>query len=734
MVAEITDDDFVAKPNDPLAADEAALAAAHAQATAELNRIREKASIEASHAAANPEYSIHSVERMGRYVIPRRTGWKALIDIIHDPVANIDFSANIYPNFDGIIGDHFQSPHLLDPLDDQYEAKKLFSAHPGRAPYEDLRDNIAAVRNFLMQTYYANTPEGMTPDKAYKSLTEIAAFVGDGLYNNWLFLNVIPNHNPTKPFIDLVKAQAPHGKGAQYIYEKILEHQRHSSWLRPFAPIMALFGGKSDGDWKLPSADETHFLEKNSYDILENEQAATQAELAAAAANVANIEAQLTSVRDSRMLTATALDLDAIGNHLLYTAQNLEQTTTIAQMSEPVRRDAVEIARDILRKLKLGIGELNLLDGLKMKPSDDMATLGAVKGVAMVYERLLAWARANHDSGIFQHPAIMAATQAIGQLGFLAKTEALRMATYAGNSVLAASISDQIKRLPAAYRSVGGATFGELLDHVDSGILTIINRTQQVGVTGAKVGFSLENNIGQSLSNAPTAGIANQVNVSQAAVRNAQAAQAADLAAQAQAQKIHSQMAAAAARAQQPADKAQTPPPSPPRSSTVGRQALGAANRAQQQQRSAATQATNTTTAPVTPAQQQAAARNATSANLARAARERAEHEHHLHEQQLQNLNQQKMAANAKAQAAANKIPTSMLKGFQNATSVKGATGELVTGGKLIDPKSIQASMAKPSTPVAGKPTATPDPNDPTKNPYVPPPPGAPRNTPGRGW
>ena len=207
-------------PRAPLEADEGAIALAYSKALAELNYLqRQQSQAQMTTASGTEHYSMHEAPGIGRYVVPRRTGWNALIDIIHDPVPNIDFSANIYPQFDGIIGEHFESPHLLDPLDDQYESRRYLGAYPGRKPYEDLRDNLAAVRNFLLQTYYANTPDGLTAEKAKQSLAEIAAFVGDGLYNYFLFLHLVPNHNPTKPFIVLTKAQAPHGQGAQYIYE-----------------------------------------------------------------------------------------------------------------------------------------------------------------------------------------------------------------------------------------------------------------------------------------------------------------------------------------------------------------------------------------------------------------------------------------------------------------------------------------------------------------------------------
>ena len=714
MAFDITSDDFVAKPSDVPSQEEEALRAAHAQALAELNQLQAKASTADNAMGGNANYSMHDVANVGRYVIPRRSGWNALLDIIHDPVPNIDFSANIYPAFDGIIGEHFESPYLLDPLDDKYES------------YESLRDNLAAVRNFLMESYYATDKSGLSPVQAKQALAEIAAFVGDGLYNNFLFGGMIPNHDPNQPHIDIDQARAKGGHGAQYIYERILAHQRQSDWLRPFDAVVALFGGNPQPNWKLPDADKTHFTDFFDHDIAGALTSAPQnTTIEAAAANLAAIEAQLNAARDARLLTTSAQDLDFIGNNLVYTANHLDG---VAQMSAPVRRDAVEIAKEILRKLKLSIGEAHVVDGLNMKPSDDMAALGAVKGVATVYARLLAWARNNNDSAIFQHPSVIAATQAIGQLGYLAKAEALRMANVAKNSALANNLSEQLNLLPASFKPVPGTKFGQLLDTIQSGMEVILNRTQEVSVTGGKVGYSVDGNLGTSLHIDPTAGLAGQTGVESVIERNAKAMAADQLIAQAQAADISAQLATQARTAQNSGKPTAPAPAQPaPRGGTVGRAALNAART--QQQRQASSNSTPSSATPINPGQQMAAQRANASAALARAARERAEHEHHEHEllRQQQLLNQQKAANAAKAKATVGKIDPNMLKGFKSATSLQGVTGPVVTGGRPIDPKSIQATVNKPTSPTTPKPAA---PGDDVNNPYLPQPPRGP----GRGF
>ena len=726
MAADITSDDFVAKSSDVLAGEEAQLQAAHAQAIAELNRIREKASIDDKTAATNAEYSMHDVLGVGRYVIPRKLGWKNLLKIIHDPVPNIDFSAKIYPAFDAILGEHFNSPFLLDPLDDKYES------------YESLRDNLAAVRNFLMESYYAQTPVGMTPEKAKASLAEIAAFVGDGLYNNWVYYGLVHTHKHGEPHIDLKTARKTGGVGAQYIYDKILEHQRHSSWMRPFDMVLELFGGKKAPDWKLPASDATHFNDRENHELMAAATAAAASEsIEAAAARVNAIEAHMAAVRDAKALSITATDLDAIGNHLLFTAENM---AGVAQLNEGVRLNAVAIAKDILRKLKVSIGNLQVMDGLQMKPSDDMAVLGAVKGVATVYERLLAWARGNNDSEILQHPSILAATQAVGQLGYLAKLEALRMAKLAKNNVLVENIGEQLKRIPDSYRNVGQRTFGELLDTVEHGIDTVINRIQQVSVSGAKIGKSVDN-VGTSMDAPPTAGTANLTGNSQAAQLNAQLIAAQQLAALAQANRGGTNTQSApprAAQAPQTATGTGMTGNAPARTGTNGQLARA---RQQQQRANSTTSSTNPADhhgpAPMTPAQL-AAMNNNAAARAAKAAHD--QEEAHHHDMQMQQLRDQQLrAAKAAAlKAAAAKIDPNMVKGF----NMKGITGDgkALQPGRNIKPSEVMKPTAKsqmqaaPSVTPAPATANSPDPLDPLKHPHTvqPTPPG--RGGGGRGF
>ncbi len=549
-----------------------ALDTAIARAADELQDISAAAS-EADRLADQDEdnCTIHEVSGVGRYAIPSEPGWQALLDIVHDKSVDINYSPNEYPVFDAVIQNVTKSPYLDNPDEPKYDS----------ARYIHLRDNIAAVRNFLMQTYYAETPAGMSSADARRALEEIGTFLGNGLLNNMHFAGIIPNHDPTKPFIDIDRAAEPNGAGAQYIYEEILKMQRQSNWWRPFAAVVALFGGKKPVDWMLPSAISTPFLESSAA-IAEKGHLSEEA----VALRLKNLQAERGALELSMEQTALAVDMEAMGNQLLATAERLNDVT---QLSEPVQRNAIEIAKDILRKLKVVIGDKTLIDGLRLSPQDDRQALGGIQGVAMVYERLLAWGR-GIDASIAQHPSIMAATQAVGQLGYLAKLEALRVAQSIGNGVLADRLAARIAALPPIYKNVSAGNFGELLNRVEGGIDTVLNRIQEIHGPGAAVGHTPSKDLG-SYMGAPIAGLAMQLtgdgaNRDSVGKRNMEVLAAEEAAAQAQASRIQSQTSE---RARQ---QGQSTPNQPARGAR-GQQAAQSARQQQQRQGTAVTSQAN---------------------------------------------------------------------------------------------------------------------------------------------
>ena len=605
MADEPTFKDFLGPdtlhPLDELAAIEDAVVRARA--------FRQGSAADMAISIEHSRYTLQEIPGIGRYARLTEPGWNPLLTLIHDAAAGIDFSFTRFPKFDAVVSEYADHPQINDSADETYKT------------YKNLHDNIAAVRNFLLQLYFGNPPEGMSAEKAETALQQIAAYVGEGIKNNLRFLESAATHDPRKPFIVLADASEPDGRGAQYIYEKILEMQRHDTWLRPFDAVLALFGGKIHGEWMLPPAETTPFRQA-LFSVLAPPMFSnppTTEELEAQQRYLEKLEARRQELMEAAHLNTMAQDMNAIGNHLLYTSDNL---SGIAHMAEPVRREAIEIAKEILRKLKLVIGDKNILDGLKLKPQDDMAGLGAITCVALVYARLVAWA-CGIDPSIMQHPSVMAATRAIGQLGYIKKLEAHRLARLAGNRALAEKLKAQLAKIPPYFSEVSDTKINGLLEKIERGIDTVMNRVHEVSGPNAMIGHKAAKDISSFMHQAPTAGQAMQLSsdaTSSRAQKQAAMIEAQDMAERAQAQRIQAQ---AAQRAQQAGQQAPAPQPA---TRSTGRQAMQQARQQAAKQTSTSAPAAPMTNPGLNAAQRAAAQRNAF---MASQAREHEEREHH---------------------------------------------------------------------------------------------------------
>lgn len=452
---------------------------------------------------------------IGDYVVPPVLSWETLYAVVKDDSFDIDYSIQKYPAFDGLVDEYFNSDEFINPLNSRYEK------------WQNLRDNIACVRNFLMIHYFEQNPNNVSEQAAEDAMEAIAKFIGKGCYNNFLFLGMIPNHNPLEDFIDIEKASAPDGSGARYIYERILAKNRSSTWLKPFDAVIRFFSGSGVSDWQLPATEKTPF--DPNY-LMQTSDAYISEEMIDAAIDEANrlrallAKAQSASYEQAH-LQRQVTDLDNMGNHLLFGAASAHH---VVGLQEPVRRDAVEIAKDILRKLKVSIGDINIKDGLRLNPDDDVATIGGIKGVMMVFEKMLANASAN-NAAILNHPAVISATQAFGQIGYLAKLEAFRFATQLGDTGYAKALADQMRRIPDFYAQATHPKLGDLLDRISTGMDVVLQRMHQISDPAAMLSMNAFDTVGTSM-NTPTAGLQAQVAAAIGVQGNMQAQQAAEAA------------------------------------------------------------------------------------------------------------------------------------------------------------------------------------------------------------
>lgn len=239
-----------------------------------------------------------------------------------------------------------------------------------------------------------------------------------------------------------------------------------------------------------------------------------------------------------------ATTLDKLGDYLI---EQAGKVGSVASLSTAIQREAIELAKEILDKLKLRFGEVNILNGMNFTQDDDVTTMGDMKGALTTYDQLLAYA-ASMDTEILNHPAVMSATQAFGQVGYLCKEEAKRYAISAKNNKMAARIADQLSRIQNQFSGLQDKRFGALTERIGRGFTTIISRIQTLAGPSALVGHSIEQNISSFMTSTPTAGQAMRQSLASSQQQDQtrktmQMQQAEEIAARAQAQRILQQNA-----------------------------------------------------------------------------------------------------------------------------------------------------------------------------------------------
>lgn len=409
----------------------------------------------------------YPVERVrgsvGRWLIPRRNTLEEHLALVKDKERDIDFSPANYPAFDAKFTERYAGEGFFDPLNDNFPK------------YAGLRNNLATVRNYMLQLYF---PDNSPDDQLRMAhLGQIAEYLAEGLSNDRAFFGLVPVHNPFKSFIDVNLASAPNGEGARYLYQKILEMQRHSNWTRPFSALASMFGGAAYGQWDLPSLQDSAFAQDAGADQPDPRNIGE--EIAALATTYDVLENKRESLVARQHQSAAASDLDTIGNQLLFSYYQMRDA--VEDLSAPIRREAIDIAHEILRRLSVKLGATSVTNGISFKPTDDNAALGSSSGVGRMLVRMAGMMRALGDD-MMSNPIIAGAHEAMGQLAYLAKLEALHMANAAGDTKLASSIRGQLSQLRAFGQGLEGKSFGDLLDKMKDGVALMEQKLRAAGL------------------------------------------------------------------------------------------------------------------------------------------------------------------------------------------------------------------------------------------------------------
>lgn len=440
---------------------------------------------------------IKHLPNLGRFEVINTTDWNEYKSELktHD----LSFDPGAHKWFDGVIAEESDLPALKDPTNPKY------------AEYEEIRDNIAVIRNCILNHYFPDghyEPEDMSQMEYAR---DIAYHLGGAIKNGARVVS-----NPFTPSINFKHANTD-CKGAFEMYSDLIRVQETERRWNPALQVFNTLRGYHDQHWRLPPIEEMPFYQPNiEYSDSDKYRAEAEAAKAAAAATAAkgaydylspeqenekyNEPENNTDLPENDISNQTDLEPTPEQLETMAKAQALEEMTNVKldknrsknaaqfddvgsamvtsglvkrkvdSLDNSVKHEAIQEAKNILKNLRIGFGNTHL-DALMHFAPETFSKLMAESTTATstFYDHV------EQASDIFgpefkDDPIVAKADAAVAKLGTQAKLFALNEAQQAGDFELASNIDKELEQLPPHWRTPPEQTVGELFDQIEEGI------------------------------------------------------------------------------------------------------------------------------------------------------------------------------------------------------------------------------------------------------------------------
>jgi hypothetical protein len=362
----------------------------------------------------------------------------------------LDFSPESYPFFDGMIATHCGFSPLGNPHD------------PNHIHFRPLRKNLAVLRNFLISTYLSHEAFQATTTLAY--IEKIAFAIAEMLKRGNTLIR-----NPFEPALILKEVNVL-GYGGQLIYQALQQLQKTEHIVlkgikKPLHPL-ALHLTTAHA---LPAIALTPFgnLQAPAKPTDTQQRDASQAIAAQAAMHAA--EQKFTpQQRKENALDISDLSDDIVALRHTSTLNN----RSVEELDEKTKAHAIDIGREILRKLKLLFSDTDVENLMKVHPNDVRIIMNDVKKVTDLFRHYLDQVDyKNRD--LLEHPNVVKALQATGTFAAAAKLYAINEAKQSSDKTLAEQLAKEYEKMPTDWKGSQKTKVGELIDHLDKGLKTL---------------------------------------------------------------------------------------------------------------------------------------------------------------------------------------------------------------------------------------------------------------------
>lgn len=395
------------------------------------------------------------VNGLGKYMVPQEDTLENHYRLIFHRENELDFWPEQSPAFDGLVAQTY-----LDPAFSR-------SNHPRYFDMEPLRDNVAIVRNHLMHVVLngVDVSDPKQLEAAQRKLEQMGREIGVALQRDTIF------KRPGSASLSVAEASEP-GVGAAKLYELLVQKQESNKvlhWLKK------LF--KFDySDWNLPPIEQTPFSKANVEAFCLGEFAA-QGSLRNKDPDSA--ESLETPTEEPLQQQAPAVDpmylaaqqfkisqLKEFGARIAGSAYSLER---VYRLPEPTKKEAVDLARDILEKMRMNQANPTGNQWIDRPAEEVMNEMSALSSIASIYADSYQSAIAV-DSTLIDNSVLLQCNEALGKLSYLLKQQAGMALAELGQTNEAAGIMSELEMLPSSWKPGANETVADLLMQMQLGL------------------------------------------------------------------------------------------------------------------------------------------------------------------------------------------------------------------------------------------------------------------------
>lgn len=397
-------------------------------------------------------HDTHFIKEIGKFVTPASNTWQDYS--LTTEMADIGFDPEQYI-FDKAVGQASKNSAIYDPSAFRYK------------DYAPLRHNLAVMRNFVLNHMYGEElDEVEARDKQkFSIVVQIGHEIGDLLRrgNNFLLANpLMPHVSPKEANVDY--------EGAVALYKQLLRVQNKNSWLAPLDFLWHIRDREYfHQNWKLPPIELTPFGRLNMVAPPPADSIAATNIFRDGNLALAHAEAFRQSQENVPLMDMDNADL----------APQAAQFNSIDSLSQSVKTKAIEIAREILEKLKIQFQGTPFMTVLDYNSDQFPRTMADLNTVIAVYQDHLKRGL-GLDPSLKDEPFVMRADEVLGFIGAQIKLRALDRAEMLGNTDYAAKIRSELEPMPARWLNPNSFTSNEVFTALEQAIEMVAVTLHQI--------------------------------------------------------------------------------------------------------------------------------------------------------------------------------------------------------------------------------------------------------------